>query len=72
MMKLKGDGKVRDDFWFLRKRADVLKCCGNPNNLAIIEVPGGSELAICKVCGRRHRRLIAEPGTILTKATLIG
>jgi len=59
---------LRDHFWFLRHRADVLKCCGNVDNLHITEPTHGSMLAICKVCGRKHRKMIAEPGRIFSRA----
>jgi len=53
---------LRDQFWFLRHRADVLKCCGNVDNLLIEVFPNKSALAICKKCGRKHRKMLAEPG----------
>ena len=56
---------LRDHFWFLRHRADVLKCCGNVDNLLITEFPNRSMLAICKVCWRKHRKVLAEPGKFL-------
>lgn len=52
----------KDDFWFLRLRADVLKCCGNPDNLEIVKNPNGTSLATCKKCGRRHHVMHSEPG----------
>ena len=43
----------------------INECCKNKENLELQPViQPGSELRICKVCGRRHRRLIAEPGVI--------
>jgi len=62
----------RDHFWFLRHRGDVLKCCGKVDNLIIQELPGRGMLGICKVCGRRHRKIFAEPGVVFEKARLIG
>lgn len=53
---------ARDHFWFLRLRADVLKCCGNPDNLDVVKFPNNSLKATCKKCGRAHRTVIAEPG----------
>lgn len=52
---------VRDHFWFLRDRADVLKCCGNVDNLVITEFPNKTMLGQCKKCGRKHRKMMAEP-----------
>lgn len=53
---------AKDYFWFLRLRADVLKCCGNPDNLDVVMFPNSSMKATCKKCGRAHRTMIAEPG----------
>lgn len=52
----------RDHFWFLRLRADVLKCCGNPDNLQVVQFPNASMKATCKKCGRSHRTMLAEEG----------
>ena len=55
---------AKDHFWFLRLRADVLKCCGNPDNLDVIHFPNNVMKATCKKCGRSHRTVMAEPGII--------
>ena len=55
---------LRDHFWFLRHRADVLACCGNVDNLEIVDHGNRSMTATCKKCGRVHRKMTAEPGVI--------
>lgn len=52
----------RDLYWFLRHRADVLKCCGNVDNLQIEVFPNKTMRATCIKCGRRHWKMVAEPG----------
>lgn len=59
---------ARDHFWFLRQRADVLKCCGNVDNLNIVDNGNKTMTAICTKCGRRHHKMIAESGKIFTRA----
>lgn len=54
-------------FAYLSKRADVLKCCGDPKNLHVTEPAKDVKLAICKVCGRKHRKLFCEPGSLLAR-----
>lgn len=54
-------------FAFLRHRADVLACCAETKNLHVTEPQKDVKLAICKVCGRKHRKLYCEPGSILAR-----
>jgi len=54
----------RDAFWFLRHRADVLKCCGIVDNLHITELPNKTHVAVCVKCGRKHYKMAAESGKI--------
>lgn len=54
-------------FAYLRKRADVLKCCGQEKNLHVTQPRPDTLLAHCLVCGRKHRLMRAEPGTIFAK-----
>ena len=61
----------RDHFWFLRHRADVLKCCGNVDNLFIQDHGNKTYTGTCTKCGRVHRKMVAEPGVIFAKPTLI-
>ena len=60
----RGKQNPKDHFWFLRLRADVLKCCGNPDNLDVVQFPNQSIKATCNKCNRVHRTMIAEQGTI--------
>jgi hypothetical protein len=53
-------------FAYLRKRADVLKCCGEPRNLQVTSPQKDVQIAICKVCARKHRKMYCEPGSLLT------
>jgi hypothetical protein len=47
----------------LRQRSDLKSCCKHHWNLVLIEeTTFGTALKACKVCGRRHRLLVAEPG----------
>lgn len=57
---------VEHPFAYLKKRADVLACCGDPKNLFVRTLPDGrSQLAVCKECGRRHRKMYAEAGSLI-------
>lgn len=50
-----------DHFAFLRERADVADCCGNPDNLFVVNERHDLQRAVCRKCRRVHRRLIASP-----------
>lgn len=52
--------ELPDHFAFLRQRADVAACCGNPDNLFVVNERHDLQRAVCKKCQRVHRRLIAE------------
>ena len=59
--------KKEHPFAYLRKRADVLKCCGMPKNLHVTAPMKGVLLARCKVCGRKHRKMQADPGSLFAR-----
>ena len=60
--KIRAARNPKDYFWFLRLRADVLKCCGNPDNLVVVASGNGNMLATCTKCNRKHRYMHSEPG----------
>ena len=52
----------------LRTRADLKSCCKHSHNLLMIEeTQMGTALRACKVCGRRHRYMFAEPGKLFSQ-----
>lgn len=59
--------KGEHEFAYLRKRADVMKCCGIEKNLFVRNPAPGVFVADCLVCGRRHRKMRAEPGSIFAR-----
>jgi hypothetical protein len=51
-------------FAYLKHRADLMKCCADTDNL-VIEHPQPDVLrAVCKRCGRGHRKFLCEPGSL--------
>jgi hypothetical protein len=54
-------------FAYLRERADVLRCCGNPKNLVVQRLRPDLLRAVCTRCGRGHRKFLCEPGTMLAR-----
>lgn len=55
-------------FEYLKSRADVLKCCGNVDNLGVTSPQADVLLATCAKCGRRHRKMKVDPGSVLGKS----
>jgi len=56
------------EFAYLRRRADVLKCCGEEKNLFVRNPLPNVWIAHCKVCLRKHRKVHAEPGSAFGQA----
>lgn len=53
---------MKHPFAFLLQRKDVKLCCRDlVNNLRVEELPQRALKATCKVCGRRHFLMTAEP-----------
>ena len=61
---MSGKFDKHDHFWFLRERQDVLRCCYTMDNLVVYEQANNVMKAVCKVCGRKHVKMLAEPGRI--------
>lgn len=61
-------GAVEHPFAFLKKRADVKSCCGDPKNLIVTHPTPGASLAICTVCTRKHRKLVCDPNSPMAAA----
>ena len=58
-------------FAYLKKRADVLKCCANTKNLVVQRLRSDLLRAVCTRCGRGHRKFLCEPGSLgITLAAL--
>ena len=51
-------------FAYLKQRADVLKCCADTKNLVVQRLQPDLLRAVCTRCGRGHRKLLCEPGTL--------
>lgn len=49
----------------LGRRADAGDCCRDPANLITQQSGWKCYLSVCRRCGRRHRRMVAEPGNVL-------
>jgi len=49
-------------FAYLRKRADLKRCCHREKNLRVIDKGYGILVAVCLVCTRKHRKMTCEPG----------
>lgn len=54
-------------FAYLQQRADVLKCCANTQHLIVQRLQPDLLRAVCTRCGRGHRKLLCEPGTLLAE-----
>ena len=54
-------------FAYLKQRADLKKCCADVRNLHVVNPQPGLHIALCTRCGRKHRKLFCEPGTILAR-----
>ena len=54
-------------FAYLKQRADVLKCCANTKNLVVQRIQPDVLRAVCTRCGRGHRKLLCEPGTLFAE-----
>lgn len=55
-------------FAYLKQRADLKRCCAVERNLVVARLRPDLLLAICRQCGRRHRKLTCEPGSIFAQA----
>ena len=62
VMRVTTDGKV------IQASGVIQPCCQNQENMVAQKIPAGSPKGIyhnkCKVCGRSHRGIKAEPGMI--------
>lgn len=55
-------------FAYLKHRADLKRCCHNEKNLRVVQRAFKTIVGVCVVCGRKHRKMTAEPGTIFAKS----
>lgn len=51
-------------FAHLKDRADVRRCCAEPSNIDVTQPQPNLWVGVCRKCGRRHRKLFCEPGSI--------
>jgi len=53
----------------LRKKAELKMCCKHRHNLVLIQedIVLRTALRACKVCGTRHRYMLAEPGQLFSR-----
>jgi len=54
-------------FAYLKQRTDLMKCCADVRNLDVTEPQPDVKVATCRRCGRRHRKVFCEPGSLLAK-----
>lgn len=59
---LAAESAADNKFAYLRHRADVRKCCANPDNLVVAQERADLLVATCGKCGARHRKLRCAPG----------
>jgi hypothetical protein len=50
----------------------VHKCCTVSANMLLVSIEPPNTVLVCKHCGRRHRRMYAEPGVIFSKGKELG
>lgn len=53
------------------QNGNVKDCCKDPRNLIFKQRKFDLTTYVCRVCGCRHRRMLAEPGRIYGKASVV-